>query len=459
MSRKALIIRRAKYALAVMVDAACYIPVLICVVLALSIRLILGKLRRQFKLYGTPRIICLQPGLVRAYRLHGNEIVAHFRCHPSAEILILDPAGDDEIEINPMPGTKIIGWKCSRLSNRLRAVGLNECSILIRELFAISRLLSYSVVNGVHCIRSMQHEFSALRGCLVSKTLSIPHIVDIAGNYEMLRRIWGRTIYFPLFGRAPLLRWFFRQLNDALLSWPLRHAYYVIGRNKNNYEHAFALGVSVERLTLIRIHLAKSFSSSEDSQPPIPERYMLFVARMAKEKFPLDVLLVYQRLAERYPELSLVMIGDGEFLPEIRNRVKTMQCVNRIHILGTRPYEDVIRWTRGAAFAFETYSGSALAEKMICSVPVVAYDIEWMSEIVIENYSGELVRFRNIDDAYHACCRLLDNAQYAQKIAQAGKELALAMFDPEAIARKEKSIFSEALEFSRHQHPTASSPI
>lgn len=411
--------------------------------------------RSKFQLADTPTILCLQPGLIPAYKLHGNEILGYFKGHPAASIQILDPAGETETEIVPMPGVRIIGWRCSSLSKILRTLGLRECSILLREISTIARLLRHVSTHGIHCIRSMQHEFSALRGGLVSEALNIPHVVEIAGNYEMLRRIWGRTIYFSWFGRIPFLRWPARKLNDTLLGWPLKRAYCVIGRNKNNYEHAFALGTPVENLTLIRIHLAKSFADEGACPPPLPTRYMLFVARMTAEKFPHDVVAVYQKLAARYQDLALVMIGDGDHLPGIRSQVQATSCSDRIYILGTKPYEEVIRWTRGATIAFETYSGSALAEKLICSVPVVAYDVEWMSEIIIDNFSGELARFRDIEAAFQACCRLLDNPDKAKSTAQMGKRLALAMFDRQTIERKEESIFGAALTYAIQLHRKA----
>lgn len=442
-------LKTAVRALALLVDFILYPAMVAGAVIIFVSQCVFVRLRRKFKLAGVPIILCLQPGLVRAYHLHGNEILQYFSGYSTAKVYILDPAGEVETEISPATDVQIIGWRHSRAFDLFNKVGLVECAIIIREIIAASRLLYYVEGNGIHCIRSMQHEFSALRGCLVSEALSIPHVVEIAGNYEMLRRIWGRTIYFPLFGLIPLMGRIFLKFNNALIGWPLRRAYCVIGRNKNNYEHAFALGVSVERLAMIRIRLAQSFSAGKDSVVPLAGRYMLFVARMAKEKFPLDILEVYQKLAERYPDLSLVMIGDGEYLPLVKSKAISMNCSDRIHVLGAKPYEEVIRWTRGATFAFETYSGSALAEKMICAIPVVAYDIEWMSEIVIDNYSGALVRFRNINEAFCACCKFLDDPKYADEVSRLGRQLALAMFDPQTIERKERGVFEGALELVR----------
>lgn len=450
----ARLFRYAKYKGALMGDIICFPFVLSFVITIGGMRLVAARIwgRRVFRLSNAPTILCLQPGLINAYKLHGDEVLAHFKCHPSASIQILDPGSPVEVDITPVPGIRIIGWRPSVWYERMNGIGMRETPLLFRELATVTRLLRHVLDNGVYCLRSMQHAHSALCGGLVSVALDIPHVVEVAGNYEMLRRIWGMPFYFQWFGCLFGLRSIVHVINDALLGWPLKRAFCVIGRNKNNYEHAFALGAPVERLALVRIHIAKSFVEEEHVPPPLPTRYMLFVARITTEKFPLDVLAVYKKLAVRYPDLALVVIGNGILLPEVRRQAQAMECADRIHILGAKPYEEVIRWTRGAAIAFETYSGSALAEKLICSVPVVAYDVEWMSEIIIDNFSGELVRFRDIEAAIQACSRLLDDPVYAKELACMGKRLALAMFDLNTIERKETRIFGDTLAYARLQH-------
>lgn len=447
-------LRALRQAIELVLDALCFPFVIAAAAIILSLTLFAARTgRRRFRLSQVPTILCLQPGLLQAYRLQGDEILSYFR--GPGDVHILDAVSDSEVEIEGRGGVRIIGWNSSRLARMLFALGLRECSLVVREIVAVRRLLRYVEANGIHCLRSMQHEYSALRGAIVGGALQIPHVIEIAGNYEMLRRIWGRTIYFPWLGRVPLLKWPLRMLNNALLGWPLKRAFCVIGRNKNNYEHAFALGASVERLTLIRINLAETFFTAQNDVPVRDRRYMIFVARMTTEKFPLDVLEVYEHLAAVFPDLELVMIGDGDLLPEVRRRAQRMASAGRIRILGAKSYDEVIRFTKGASLAFETYSGSALAEKMICEVPVVAYDVEWMSEIVIDGFSGQLARFRDTKSAFEACRRVLDDPEYAGRIARTGRSLALAMFDLATIAQKEARVFEEALFLARLRHGNA----
>jgi glycosyltransferase involved in cell wall biosynthesis len=444
-----------RYKVPLIADLICFPFFFLMVGIVGSVYLLSARYRKRrlFRLSASPVMLCIQPGMVKAYKLHGDKILAYFKTSSLGAVQILDTVSPTEEEICPMPGVKIIGWAPGRWYDLTRRMGMREIPVVFYVFDTVIRLCHHISQYGFYCIRSIQHEHSALCGALASAALDVPHVVEVAGNYELLRRIWARTVYLQWFGGIVGLRLGALICNNFLLGWPLRRAYWVIGRNKNNYEHAFALGVPVERLSLIRIQLARSFSE-EDRRlpPPLSNRYMLFVARITTEKFPLDVVAVYEKLACRYDDLSLVIIGDGVLLPEVRRMAETIGCSERIHILGAKPYDEVIRWTRGATIAFETYSGSALAEKLICSVPVVAYDVEWMSEIIIDNFSGTLVRFRDIEAAVEACATLLDDPSRANELARMGKQLALAMFDPATIMKKEERIFCDALIYARLRH-------
>ncbi len=410
-------------------------------------------LRRTFRLAKPPILLCLQPGLAEAYTLHKDDILGCFTSELPQELILLDPAGTREMNCTAKDGTSILSWATPKLCELLFAMGLRETSAFLRELVVVPRLAIFVARRGIYCIRTMQHEHSALRGGIVGALLRLPLIIEVAGNYEMLRRIKGRTIYFSLISRLYGLRTLIRLGNDWLLGWPMRRAFYVIGRNKNNYEHAFALGAPVERLTLIRIRMTSCYNSPEKSgQRPLEGRYMLFVARMAPEKFPLDVLKVFQKLAGRYEDLRLVMIGDGTEFAAVKRMRETMSCRERVLLTGSLPSNEVLRWTQHASLAFETYSGSALAEKLLCRVPVVAYDVEWMSEVVIEGYTGHLARFRNIDDAFDGCCRILDHPDQAAQQALRGSELANVLFSAATIGRQERLLLEDAWSFAKNAH-------
>jgi glycosyltransferase involved in cell wall biosynthesis len=90
-------------------------------------------------------------------------------------------------------------------------------------------------------------------------------------------------------------------------------------------------------------------------------------------------------------------------------------------------------------------SGSTLVEAMLCGIPVIAYDIEWHAEIVIDDYTGFLVPFASIEDIAQKIIHVINNYEDAKIVATRGRDLARVVFDHERICEKESMLYMQAL--------------
>jgi glycosyltransferase involved in cell wall biosynthesis len=142
--------------------------------------------------------------------------------------------------------------------------------------------------------------------------------------------------------------------------------------------------------------------------------------------------------------VQLIIIGDGPLRPSVEARTRRSPYGPRIHLTGALPNMEVLRWTAHAALAIELYSGSSLVEKMLCGVPVVAYDIEWMSEVVIDGYTGFSVDYLDVNALSRRGAELLGNPRLAGELAARARSLARAMFDLRRINEREDGYLLEA---------------
>jgi len=288
-----------------------------------------------------------------------------------------------------------------------------------------------------------------LRVYLSSCLIKIPFIVDITGNYELIRRLNGKPFYFRQLTKIPILRVFAPALTNWLLGVPLKHATFVLGRNKNNYEHAFALGAAVEKMSLLRVsnfsHAFNNYDPSQLPPPPVDFPYVLFVGRLVLIKFPFDVIDAFEIVAAKIPEYRLVMIGDGALRQEIVQRIASSPFKDRIVFLGPCSSDTVFSYTAHAKIAVCPFSGYTLAESMLCGVPVIAYDVENHSEVVIDGYTGFLVPFRDIKALSRAIVSVANNYEQAKSIGRQGRELARVAYDKDKILEKEGRVYIQAL--------------
>jgi glycosyltransferase involved in cell wall biosynthesis len=366
---------------------------------------------------------------------------------------LIDPSADVQFETRIRDGFVVRAWRTPRLYDILCRGRLWETAFVVREFLTTLRLIGFAAREGVCTIKSATHECIALRGYFVSIALGQPHVIDVAGNYELLRRLLGYTYYLNSFYRVLGLKTIARLVNNWLLCIPLRQAFRVLGRNKNNYEHAFALGAPIERLSLVRIRVSDEFLHAEFKPPsPLKQRYILFVARMAPEKFPFDVIEAFEQIANRIPDMDLVLIGGGPHLKVVQERSAQSTYCKRIHVIGPLPNLEVFQWTCHATLAVELYSGSSLVEKMLCGIPVVAYDVEWMSEVIIDGYTGFLVDFRDVASLALRCLHIASAPEEAHEMGARAKALTRIMFDRTQIIEKEDAVFRRAIAHFRSRH-------
>ena len=144
------------------------------------------------------------------------------------------------------------------------------------------------------------------------------------------------------------------------------------------------------------------------------------------------------------PDHRLVIIGDGAIRTAVEQKIEHSELKDRIIFMGGRSSNIVFNWTAHAETAICPYSGSTLVEAMLCSVPVIAYDVEWHAEIVIDDYTGFLVPFRNISALAAKMIHVISNYQEAKKVSLRGRELARVVFDKDGYIEG-SHIYTQAL--------------
>jgi glycosyltransferase involved in cell wall biosynthesis len=443
------IIRVADYAIFVLVFPFCLVGLLFAIPWIL-------KQRRVWKISakGNKKALIIQPFSLEKVMGQGYELILPFRNTSLKWIGYLDPVNlTDETKIDFSNDFSLMAWKMPKIISLMEKKGFCAISILFREIIAIFRVTNYCVKQRIGVLRAYRHNYPALRALLISRFIKIPYIVDISGNYELIYRFTGKTAYFRKLKVVPIIRRFLPIAVNWLVGWPLRHAFHVFGRNKNNYEHAFALGAPVERLSLLRYNnFDAAFNSYDPEQPPAKPAnypYILFVGRLAQNKFPLDVIDVFDMAAPQLPEHRLVMIGDGAIRRDVEFRIEGSEHNDRIVLLGACSSDVVLKWTAHARVNLCPFSGSALAEALLCGNPVIAYDIEWHSDLIFDDYTGFLVPFADKEAMAQKLVKLVyvvHNYEEAKKVGMRGRDLARVAFDKEKILAKETIYYMKALE-------------
>lgn len=153
-------------------------------------------------------------------------------------------------------------------------------------------------------------------------------------------------------------------------------------------------------------------------EPATQDRpYFLFVGRLEKIKGLQDVFPAM----DRYPDADLVILGDGDYAPEL----KRLAAGNpRIRFLGRMAPEELSAYYRGAlglivpSVCYETF-GIILIESFRLGTPVIARRLGPFPEIVERAGAGEL--FSTEDDLLSAMAALQGDAETRTNLSNAAR--------------------------------------
>lgn len=134
------------------------------------------------------------------------------------------------------------------------------------------------------------------------------------------------------------------------------------------------------------------------------------------------------RLIRRYPELRLMIIGEGPLRAELEKEVAEQGLSGHVVLTGAVPHEEIGDLIRIFDVALVPYakldhpfyfSPLKLFEYMACGIPMVAARVGQISEVVQDGVTGLLYPPGNLDKLTEACEQLLADLELRKKMGEA----------------------------------------
>lgn len=143
-----------------------------------------------------------------------------------------------------------------------------------------------------------------------------------------------------------------------------------------------------------RLHVKGNFTPGAE---PVPwedrEATVVYLGRVSEEKGIRTLLDAWELLGSRAPKLRI--IGAGEDLADVRERVRASSASSQIELMGTLPHSEAMQMlarSRLLVFPSIWYEpfGLSVIEAYARAVPVLASRIGSLPELVHENRTGAL---------------------------------------------------------------------
>ena len=324
---------------------------------------------------------------------------------------------------------------------RYRNAGIPVLTLPLRRLYG-ARALRYGVRLARHLVRQR---------------------VDIVHSHDVYNNIFATT--WSLIARTPVViasrRWWDDVPRPALRvanRYSYRFAHCVVANSPTIAD----LLVSEERVPADRVAVISNFvDESAFTAPAADERERLLaslglspgslvlgcVAGLRAVKDHATLIAAVAVLRARWPELRLVLVGDGEMRPALEQLTSTLGVADIVRFAGLRPQEPNLHhlFDISVLSSISEAFPNSIVEAMAAGKPVVATRVGGVADAVVDGETGLLVPPRDAAALAAAVDQLLIAPERRHGMGAAAAARARARFHASTVLSALESLYDGLL--------------
>lgn len=276
----------------------------------------------------------------------------------------------------------------------------------------------------------------------------------------------GDTLKYAVFSKI-LFRWkqpiIFRNASTISLyikTWTarvwngflFRHTDKIVSVSKTSADDFAALFPQCQhKITVVPIGIEEAAIRQKHHDPTLNGHgafpNLVHVGGFTYEKNHIRLIAIFQELLRIYPMAKLQLVGDGPLRRDIEAIVLQKRLDRSINFLGAR--KDVMELIAAADVLLlpsiiEGLPGVIL-EAFYCKIPVVAYDVGGVGEVLINNDTGHLVRKGDESAFVEAIREAIENEEEQRFLVQNAYHLVTSGYLNKWIAKRFIHVYESVL--------------
>jgi glycosyltransferase involved in cell wall biosynthesis len=272
-----------------------------------------------------------------------------------------------------------------------------------------------------------------------ARRLKVPSVITLHGGDVYVNVAEGYD--FPT-------RWYVK----PVLSWTLRKASALTAISEDCKTHALHAGAHESSITVVMNGAdLRRFSPAPANEPPSEfGARMIFACRQLFPRKGIRFLIeAVARLKPKYPDISLIIAGDGFERPVLEELTRTLGIADKTRFLGWVANKELPRYFRSSSVSvipsLEEGFGIPAAEAMGCEIPVVATDAGGLPEVVENGVTGYVVPKGDAGALAAAIDRLLADDALRSRMGKAGRTRAVERFDWDLSVKQFEAVYDSVL--------------
>ncbi len=261
---------------------------------------------------------------------------------------------------------------------------------------------------------------SLLAGKLVGKPLVLKFVGDSVWEKEYSRRRTNQNLddFLSSAPKNPRLR-----LKISLLKFVFSHmnriivpSFYLRDILMKHY------GVKSDKVAVVYNSVdCKAIETASSGHRKRNGKQIITIGRMVRHKRMAGVITALHELSHKFPDINLVMVGDGPERVDLERLVEKLEVTQRVRFYGNIGRDKTLELLKTAdVFVLNSiYEGlpHTVIEAMACSVPVVATGIRGTDEIIENGKTGLFVLADSEKDLADRVARLFQDRELSARLA------------------------------------------
>jgi len=190
---------------------------------------------------------------------------------------------------------------------------------------------------------------------------------------------------------------------------------------------------------------------------PVERRYMVYTGRLVSYKGVMRLLRVWDGLRREYPEVTLLLIGEGgvdvfNCEEEARRFVAEREMEEQVFFTGAVRCVDA--WLKVCdLFILPTENDAfpiCILEAMSASLAIITTPTGALKDVIQNDVTGRIIPAGQDEALRDAMAALLDDESLRRRLGEAARAVVLEKYTPEAVAAQYLDMFSDGAEIGSH---------